>query len=142
VWVFRFAQNFAGVVELSVPSPASAAGATVVLYAGERLWPNGTVNNQLFTGTNESVAWTLAGGGGVEGVAPTWVGWGLQFLQVTGWPAGAPPPTLGALVGRALSTAAEQTGRLVFAGVEPSAAIAARRPNRGPLFAWLRSASK
>lgn len=131
VWVFSFAQNFAGVVELTVPSPASAAGATVGLYGGELLFPNGTVWNQLITGTNETVAWTLAGDGGVEVVGPTWVFWGLQHVQVTGWPAGAQAPTLGALVGRALSTARVQTGSLVFAGVAPSGAIAAARSARG-----------
>ena len=125
LWVFAFPQMFAGKVELRVPSPASAAGIEVTLYAGELLWPNGTVDNELISATNESVAWTLAGTGSTEVVSTTFMYWGLQFVQVTGWPAGVPAPTLGDLRGIALSSARERTGELAFAGIEPSAAIAA-----------------
>jgi alpha-L-rhamnosidase len=127
VWVFAFAQMFAGVVELTVPSPAAATGTIVTLYSGEEIFENGTVNNELFAATNETVAWTLAGTGGVEVVKPLFCFWGLQYVQVTGWPAGAPPPTLGALIGRALSSARETTGEIVYAGVVPSATIAHAR---------------
>ena len=97
------------------------------MYSGEEICANGTVNNELIGPTKETVAWTLAGTGGVEVVKPTFCFWGLQFVQVTGWPAGAPPPTLASLVGRALSSARRSTLRSPMARASSPA-----RGSRGP----------
>eukprot|EP00047_Mylnosiga_fluctuans_P008900 m.260661 g.260661 ORF g.260661 m.260661 type:complete len:1184 (+) comp23823_c0_seq1:61-3612(+) len=126
VWVFHFNQNYAGYVSLRVPSPASAAGTNVTLYAGELLFDNGTVWNQLIASSNMSVKWTLGGGGQDEIVKPTFCFWGFQYVQVTGWPQDSPPPQAIDMTGYAISSAQTQTGFLTFNGTKPSADIAAK----------------
>ena len=123
-YVFAFPVNLAGAPVLTVPSPASAAGAEVELYAGELLFPDGSVFNQLNTSTLQSLRHTLAGGGGVEVLRPTFVFWGFQYLAVLGWPEQAPEPTLASCQAWAMATEGEQSGFLTFAGVTPTPAIA------------------
>ena len=130
-WVASFPQNFAGRVELDVPVSAADAGATVVLSAGERLFANGSVWNQL--ATNMTLAWTLRGGpGALETAALTFPFWGAQHVELRGWPAAAPAPTPASFRGFATSTLARSSG-IEFAGVAPSADIAnAFAAGRGP----------
>ena len=122
-YVFSFAQMFAGTVELDVPA-AGATGQTVRLLAGERLYANGSVWNQLNYGSNQTLNWTLAGAA-LETLRPVFLFWGFQFLEVSGWPSSAPPPTVASLRGVATSTLSRRAARIAFAGVEPSPAIAA-----------------
>lgn len=80
VFVFDFGQNFAGVVRLTVKGPA---GTVVTMYKGELLYPNGTVNNQLHV--NMTTVYTLRGGE-EEVYEPSFVVYGFQYVQVTGYP--------------------------------------------------------
>jgi hypothetical protein len=123
-YLFRFDQMFAGTVTLTIPSPSSARGTTIIVSAGELLYPNGTLDNELLSATNQSVSWTLAGNGGVENITTRWCFWGLQFVSVTGWPSDIPPPTINSLVGTAYSSVGEQMSFISFNGVVPSARIA------------------
>ena len=120
VWVYAFPVNFAGAPVVRVPSPAAARGSSVQLYAGELLQANGNVYNQLNGSTLQSLVHTLAGSGGVELLRPTHAFWGFQYLAVSGWPAGAPPPGLDDVSALAMATDGVQSGFLTFDGVEPS----------------------
>jgi alpha-L-rhamnosidase len=119
-YVFAFPLNFAGVPLVSVPSPPSARGTVVQLYAGELLFPNGQVYNQLNGSTLQELNHTLAGNGGQEVLRPTFAFWGMQYLRLRGWPAAAPPPTLAAVSALAMSTEGAQSGFLTFDGQAPS----------------------
>ena len=130
-YLFRFDQMFAGTITLTIPSPSSVRGTTIIVSAGELLYPNGTLNNQLLSATNQSISWTLAGNGGVENISTRWCFWGLQFVSVTGWPAGIPPPTINSLVGTAYSSVGEQKGFISFNGVVPSSRVAIAALQRG-----------
>jgi hypothetical protein len=65
----------------------------VALFAGERLFPNGSVWNQLDYGTNQTLSWTLAGTAPLETVRLAYMFWGAQHVMVSGWPASAAAPT-------------------------------------------------
>jgi hypothetical protein len=115
-------------VEVDVPTAGTGSGEEVVLIAGEMLFPDGTVYNQLNGSTNMSLRWTLRGpaSGPIETIRPSFVFWAFQHVQVTGWPGDA-PPTAESVRGIAISTLsdAHQVGRITsFGGVVPTAAIA------------------
>jgi alpha-L-rhamnosidase len=124
-FVFSFAQNFAGHVELDVPVSAADRGVTVLLYAGERIFTNnGSVWNQLNYGTNMTLSVTLAGVAPLETARLEFPFWSFQHVEVSGWPAGAAAPTPANMRGYATSTL-RRIADIAFAGIEPSADIAA-----------------
>ena len=108
VFVYDFAQNLAGVAELTLHGPA---GAMVVLRYGEKLNPDGTLNQyelKMFatTGDFQTDRYTLSGQG-TEVWRPRFVYHGFQYVQVTGFPG---TPTLMNLRALAMSAAVEDAG--------------------------------
>ncbi|XP_065840208.1 alpha-L-rhamnosidase-like [Oscarella lobularis] len=110
VYVFDFGQNFAGVETLRVRGPA---GATVTIYKGELLFENGTVNNQLIKFANMTTVYTLRGSDEIEIFEPSFVYYGFQYAQVTGYPG---KPTIDSLTGRFVHSDVDEVGRIDFKG--------------------------
>jgi FAD/FMN-containing dehydrogenase len=124
-------------VTRTVTLPAGAAtlsfvdgetGARVTLLHGETLHANGSVlvgfacpcaccadggncANQSFTFITAGAA-----AGADETYRPTFAYSGFRWVQVDGWPAGAPAPTAAALSCGATSSAVEATGSVSFGG--------------------------
>lgn len=92
VWVYDFGQNLAGKLHLSVRSPR---GTTISLKQGERLYPDGTVEQEQiarFIKSGELQTDTyVCKGQGLETWEPRFVYHGFQYVEVRGLQA---PPTL------------------------------------------------
>jgi alpha-L-rhamnosidase len=112
VFIFDFAQNFAGVPQLHV---TGAAGTTVAMRCGERLAADGTLDN---ANIEQHVAkfgnkqfqedhYTLRGGNADEVWQPRFTYHGFQYVQVTGFPG---KPTLESLRGVVEHTDFESVG--------------------------------
>jgi alpha-L-rhamnosidase len=96
VWVFDFGQNFAGWPELRLPG-GLPAGTVVKLQPAETLNANGTVNQSSIgvggRGSDIFATYTTLGTPGGETWHPKFNYFGMQYLQVTGLPAGFTPTT-------------------------------------------------
>jgi alpha-L-rhamnosidase len=96
VWVFDFGQNFAGWPELHLPD-GIPAGTIVKMLPGETLNANGTVNQSSIgvggRGSDIYATYTTLGTPGGETWHPKFNYFGMQYLQVTGLPAGLEPTT-------------------------------------------------
>jgi alpha-L-rhamnosidase len=122
-FTISFDQNFAGYVEIDIPSPPSSIGTTVSFYAGERLFSDNAVYNQLNSSTLMILNWTLSCESPIETVGNVFSFWGFQHVQVNNWPLGVTPPTLQSVRGFPTSTL-EQRATIEFDGIKPSANIA------------------
>jgi len=111
---WKFAQNFAGSVEVTVDA-TGFANTTLRLFGGELSDGKGGVINQLLV--NTQVIWRLAGLK-EEVIAPTFVFFGAQYFGVDGWPADMPPPTIGSAkaVATSLLRIGTETLSLKFGG--------------------------
>ncbi|MDD5140166.1 MAG: family 78 glycoside hydrolase catalytic domain [Verrucomicrobiales bacterium] len=109
VFVYDLGQNLAGVAEITLRGPA---GTVVVLKYGEKLNPDGTLNQdelKMFakTGEFQTDRYTLKGQG-TEVWRPRFVYHGFQYVQVTGFPG---TPTLKNLRALAMNAAFETAGQ-------------------------------
>jgi len=109
VWLFDLGQNIAGHARINVRGPA---GTQVVLRYGERLAPDGTLDQQaiaahVYSGEFQTDRYTLRGGG-PETWEPKFVYHGFQYVEVTGL---KERPTLDTLSGRVVHTDFERIGR-------------------------------
>ncbi|KAI7225848.1 hypothetical protein KC330_g9014 [Hortaea werneckii] len=94
IWVFNFGQNFAGWPLLSLPE--MSAGVTIKVAPAESLHANGTVDNASLRGpdsrgTDIFYTYTTAGRMGGESFHPKFDYFGMQWVQVTGFPEGLEP---------------------------------------------------
>ena len=108
VWVFDLGQNIAGYSRLKVAGPR---GTEVSMKMGERLYPDGTVEQKqilrfLKSGEAQTDHYILKGEG-VETWEPRFVYHGFQYIEVRGLPA---PPTLETITGVVLHTAFDSKG--------------------------------
>jgi alpha-L-rhamnosidase len=108
VYVFDMGQNMAGWVRLRVFGPA---GKEVVLRYGERLNPDGTLDQKeigqhIKTGRPQTDTYILKGRG-TELWEPRFVYHGFQYVEVTGLPG---KPNLNALEARVVHTAFDTAG--------------------------------
>ena len=108
VYVFDLGQNMAGWVRLRVFGPA---GHEVVMRYGERLNPDGTLDQKeigqhIKTGQPQTDTYILKGRG-TELWEPRFVYHGFQYVEVTGLPG---KPNLNALEARVVHTAFDQAG--------------------------------
>ena len=96
VWVFDFGQNFAGWPELHLPA-GIPAGTVVRMLPAETLNANGTVNQASIgvggRGSDIFHTYTALGTAGGETWRPKFNYFAMQYLQVTGLPAGFTPTT-------------------------------------------------
>ena len=96
VWVFDFGQNFAGWPELRLPD-GIPAGTIVKMLPAETLNANGTVNQASIgvggRGSDIFATYTTLGTPGGETWRPKFNYFAMQYLQVTGLPAGFTPTT-------------------------------------------------
>jgi alpha-L-rhamnosidase len=109
VFVYDLGQNLAGVAEITLRGPA---GTVVELKYGEKLNPDGTLNQdelKMFakTGDFQTDRYTLKGRG-TEVWRPRFVYHGFQYVQVTGLPG---TPTLKNLRALAMNAAFETSGQ-------------------------------
>jgi alpha-L-rhamnosidase len=109
VFVYDLGQNLAGVAEITLSGPA---GTVVELKYGEKLNPDGTLNQdelKMFakTGDFQMDRYTLKGRG-TEVWRPRFVYHGFQYVQVTGFPG---TPTLKNLRALAMNAAFETAGQ-------------------------------
>ncbi|MFM8413918.1 MAG: family 78 glycoside hydrolase catalytic domain, partial [Planctomycetota bacterium] len=88
VFIFDFGQNFAGVVRLEVAAPA---GTEIQLRYGEMLHPDGRLMTENLRRAR-AIDTYVCKGGGVETWTPRFTYHGFQFVEVSGLPAGTPPP--------------------------------------------------
>ncbi len=102
VWVYDFDQNLAGRLQLSIEAPA---GTKISMKQGERLYPDGTVEQKQiarFIKSGELQTDTyICKGDGREVWEPRFVYHGFQYVEVRGLPA---PPTLDLLRAKVLHT--------------------------------------
>lgn len=108
VWVFDLGQNIAGYSRLKVAGPR---GTEVSMKMGERLFPDGTVEQKqilrfLRSGEAQTDHYILKGER-VETWEPRFVYHGFQYIEVRGL---TTPPTLETITGVVLHTAFAQTG--------------------------------
>ena len=96
VWVFDLGQNFAGWPELRLPD-GIPAGTVVKMLPAETLNANGTVNQASIgvggRGSDIFATYTTLGTAGGETWRPKFNYFAMQYLQVTGLPAGFTPTT-------------------------------------------------
>ncbi|EON96012.1 putative alpha-l-rhamnosidase protein [Phaeoacremonium minimum UCRPA7] len=92
-WVFEFAQNFAGWPLLKLPE--LPPGVTIKMAPAESLNANGTVDQSSLgpgsRGTDLFNTYTTSGRPGGETWSPKFNYFGMQWVQVTGLPAGFKP---------------------------------------------------
>jgi alpha-L-rhamnosidase len=88
-YVFKLPRNIAGWARIRVHGPA---GTTVRLKYGEKTNDDGTVQsaNGFVTGPFQTDRYVLAGRTGTETWEPRYSYKGFQYVEVTGWPGGAP----------------------------------------------------
>ena len=108
VYVFDLGQNIAGYSRIRV---AGSAGTEITLKHGEKLFPNGTVEQTqilrfLKTGEAQTDKYILKGKG-IETWHPRFVYHGYQYVEVSGLPV---KPTLETLTGVVIHTAFERAG--------------------------------
>jgi alpha-L-rhamnosidase len=137
-YTISFGQNFAGFIELDIPTPPNSAGTTVYLYAGERIFPDNSVYNQLNSSTHMILNWTLSGLSTYETASNVFSFWGFQHVQVSNWPVGAAPPTLQSVRGIPTSTL-ERRATIQFDGINPSEQIAASFESEKRRYGYSRS---
>ena len=106
VFVFDLGQNFAGVVQLKVAAPA---GTEIRLRYGEMLHRDGRLMTENLRKARATDTYVCKGGG-VETWTPRFTYHGFQFVEVTGLPAGTPPP-LDTVTGLAIHNDMPSTGR-------------------------------
>jgi alpha-L-rhamnosidase len=109
VYVFDLGQNIAGYSRIRVAGPA---GTEITLKHGEKLHPDGTVQQTqilrfLKTGEAQTDKYILKGEG-IETWNPRFVYHGFQYVEVSGLPV---RPTLETLTGVVLHTAFERAGQ-------------------------------
>ncbi|MDQ0772747.1 alpha-L-rhamnosidase [Streptomyces aurantiacus] len=116
VWVFDFGQNFAGWPQLTLDGKVPA-GTTVKMQPAESLNADGTVNQASIMGGGEGrgtdifATYTTHGAGKDETWHPELNYFGMQWVQVTGLPAGY-KPTVKTLTGLQLHAATPVAGSL------------------------------
>ena len=107
-FVFDFGQNLAGWVQLSVSGPA---GTSLTLRYGERLAPDGTVDQTVLKQGNfgrfETDTYIMSGQG-TEVWEPRFEYNGFQYVEISGLPSS---PSLDAVVARAVNTAFDAVGQ-------------------------------
>lgn len=108
VYVFDLGQNISGYSRIEVAGPA---GTEITLKHGERLFPDGAVEQKqilrfLKTGEAQTDHYILKGEG-LETWSPRFVYHGYQYVEVSGLPA---PPTLEMLKGIVIHTSFESAG--------------------------------
>lgn len=127
-FVADMGKNQAGVVTLTVPTTPADAGRVVRLRYGELLYGNGTLNGLTSVAGQvkrageggpcaPDVAWqldtlTLAGSGGLESFTPRFTWRGFRYVEITGWPPHAAPPTAGSVVAHEVYSSVAPTLRL------------------------------
>ncbi len=108
IFVFELGQNLAGWARLTVKGPA---GTRITLKYGERLKPDGTVNQDLIAAHSLQAPFQtdtyILKGDGTETWEPRFVYHGFQYVEVSGWPG---KPTLDSLQGRFVHTACPRVG--------------------------------
>lgn len=109
LFVFDLGQNLAGWVRLRASGPA---GTKIVLRYGERLAPDGTLDQKEIAKFVRGVpfqtdSYTLKGGGGEESWEPRFAYHGFRWVEVRGFPG---RPTLDSLDGRVVHTSFESAG--------------------------------
>jgi len=108
VWVYDFDQNLAGKLQLTVQAPA---GTRISLKQGERLYPDGTVEQKqiarfIKSGDLQTDTY-ICKGGGLEVWEPRFVYHGFQYVEVRGLPQ---TPSLDLLRAKVLHTDFDSTG--------------------------------
>ncbi len=97
VWVFDFGQNFAGWPELRLPGGVCRRARSSRCCRRETLNANGTVNQASIgvggRGSDIFATYTTLGAPGGETWRPQFNYFAMQYLQVTGLPAGFTPTT-------------------------------------------------
>ncbi|BCJ49643.1 hydrolase [Actinoplanes sp. NBRC 14428] len=109
VWVVKFPRVLAGWVRITAQAPA---GTTIRAQYGEKLLPTGRVdfsNNGGFQSGFQTDRFILRGTGAPESWQARFSYKGFQYIEVTGWPGGSPPP-LSAFTAQAVHTGAAETG--------------------------------
>ncbi|MBT30666.1 MAG: hypothetical protein CMO01_13485 [Thalassobius sp.] len=111
VWVFDMGQNIAGYCRLKTAGPT---GTQISLKHGEKLYPDGTVEQKqilrfLKSGEAQTDHYILKGEG-IEIFKPHFVYHGFQYVEVTGL---EHPPTLETLTGIVLHTSFESAGNFL-----------------------------
>ena len=109
VFVYDLGQNLAGVAEITLRGPA---GTVVELKYGEKLNPDGTLNQDELKmyakpGDFQTDRYTL-NGRGTEVWRPRFVYHGFQYVQITGFPG---TPTLKNLLALGMNAAFETSGQ-------------------------------
>jgi alpha-L-rhamnosidase len=109
VWVYDFNQNLAGKLQLTVQAPS---GTTISMKQGERLHPDGTVQQKeiaRFIRSGElQTDMYICKGGDQEIWEPRFVYHGFQYVEVRGLDK---PPSLDLLSAKVLNTDFESAGR-------------------------------
>ncbi len=121
VYVVRFPRVLAGWAAVRIP--ATAAGATVTVRYGEQLTAGGRPNYEdafgHYSGRFQTDRFTVSGTGEGPGswCEPRFTYKGFQYVELTGWPADAPPPSPADLVARLVRSDVAVTG--TFACSDP-----------------------
>jgi alpha-L-rhamnosidase len=108
IWVYDFDQNLAGKLQLSVQAPA---GTKISLKQGERLHPDGTVQQKeiarfIRSGQLQTDTY-ICKGTGRELWEPRFIYHGFQYVEVRGLPQ---PPTIDLLRAKVLNTDFDSAG--------------------------------
>ena len=115
VWVFDLGQNIAGYCKLETAGPE---GTEISLKHGEKLYPDGTVEQKqilrfLKSGEAQTDHYILKGEG-IEIFKPQFVYHGFQYVEVKGL---THPPTLETLTGIVIHTSFESAGNFLSSDV-------------------------
>ena len=115
LFVFDFSQNMAGIVTLRVPT--CPAGNLIALQLTETASRDGVpINNfcerpvKWLCAVQQRANYTCAGSSDGESYRVTLSSMGFRYASLEGWPAGAPPPTPGALTAHFVHADVEEAG--------------------------------
>jgi alpha-L-rhamnosidase len=106
VYVYDFAQNFAGWARLRVRGPR---GTRVKLHFSELIYPDGMINRQNLRTAKARDVYILRGKG-LEVYEPHFTYHGFRYVELTGYPG---TPSLDTIRGRVVNSAVRTTGSFV-----------------------------